>query len=168
MKTQLTIICLITLVQISCTTTHTSDRAITSTKPALSLEEKDAWRLLTGKWYGSQPTAGGGKREEIVERRRDGTQIIRFRTHDLTYGIKDDIEVGQWGISGPVYFTFYRGSVEGDYFSPSDPSNPSNYDAYHILNLTEERFEYEHVVTGNRFVLKKVPSYFEFTTTEKH
>lgn len=145
-----------------CDTTNTSTTTITSTKPSVSFSQEEAWRMMVGKWYGSQPTKNGGKKQEITEKQPDGTFKITFKITDPEKGIKESIEVGQWGLSGPIYFSIFRGWVKGEHYSPSNPSDPYNYDAYHIINLSNEVFEYEHVTTGNHYVIKKVPNDFEF------
>jgi hypothetical protein len=142
--------------------TQTSNTAISDSKPILDQDQKETWALLAGKWYGSQPTKNGGLRQHIVERSTDGKYKITFRSYDRDGTFKDKTEVGFWGASGPVYFSMYRGSVEGGKFRPANPANPYNYDAYRILTLTSETFEYESYDSGNRYVVKRVSSDFTF------
>jgi hypothetical protein len=145
-----------------CATTDTSKEAITSVKPSLTLSQEKTWKLMIGKWYGSQPTKDGGKKREIMERAPNGTYKITFRVYGKDGKYKEQTEVGHWGVSGPVYFLIFRGWVKGDKFSPANPADPYNYDAYKIVRLTNEIFEYESYSSGNRYIIKRVPQEFEF------
>ena len=90
-----------------CASNQTSQKEITSTKPALTLSQEDAWNILIGKWYGSQPTKEGGYKQEIMERFPEGTYKITFRVYDKNGQAKEQTEVGHWGVSGPIYFTIF-------------------------------------------------------------
>lgn len=145
-----------------CATTNTSRVAVTSQKPSLTLSQEETWNLMIGKWYGRQPTKDGGKKQEIVERSPHGTYKITFRIYDKDGNIKEQSEAGHWGVSGPVYFTIFRGWIEGDQLSPANPADPYNYDAYKIVKLNNDVFEYEHYSSGNKYVIKRVPNDFQF------
>lgn len=140
----------------------TSEEKVTPLKPPTSEAQAEAWNLMIGSWYGSQPTQDGGLLERISERFPDGTYKVRFRVHSPDGEVFEQTEVGNWGVSGEIYFAIYRGRVEGEKLIPSDPSDPYNYDAYEIVSLSEERFEYEHVANGNRYVVERVSPDFEF------
>ena len=140
----------------------TSEKAVTDPKPDLKLKEAETWGLMIGKWYGSQPTKEGGARSHIVERFPNGTYRITFRLYDPQGGYREQREVGHWGVSGPIYFTILRGWLEGDKMAPADPGDPYYQDAYKIITLNDEVFEYEHAASGNRFSIRRVPQDFEF------
>ncbi len=148
--------------QIGFANAQSSSESVTPEKPALRPSQVEMWHALVGKWYGNQPTHDGGNREQIVERYIDGKMSIRFRICDAYGACNDQVELAQWGVSGPVYFSIFRGWLDGDQFVPSDPSDPHNYDAYRITTLSKEIFEYEHFVTGNKFTVKKVVQSFTF------
>ncbi len=46
--------------------------------------------------------------------------------------------------------------------SPADSDDPYNYDAYKIVTLTSEEFEYEGYSSGSKFLIKTVANDFEF------
>lgn len=162
MRTLSIISILIMLAMMGCATTHTSTEEITSVKPSLPSSQEEAWNLLIGKWYGSQPTKDGGEKKEIVERSPQGTYQITFRIYGKDGQYKEQTEAGQWGVSGPVYFTIFRGWVKGNRFSPSNPADPYNYDAYRIIKLNNEEFGYENYSSGNRYIVKRVSDDFVF------
>jgi len=146
----------------SCTSSFSSDKKIEPAKPQLKLSQVDRWNMMVGKWYGKHEMKNGGYREHIAERTKNGQYKLTFRTYDKEGNYKEQIEVGEWGISGPYYFTMYRGQVKDKNFFPVDSSNPYNYDAYEILKITKSEFKYKHVEYGDIFTIKKVPLTFTF------
>ena len=160
MKKLFPVMVLLVIFLSSCATTDNFNIVIN--KPPLSQSEEERWRLLVGKWYGNTLSESGVRREIITVRLDDGTYKIRFRISDQMQVVEERTEVGRWGISGPIYFTIYFGWIEGDEFYPSDSLAPYNQDAYRIIMLNDEIFEYEHVVVQAKFVAKKVPMDFEF------
>src|SRR5690606_20461033 len=101
-------------------------------KPDISISQKEKWDLMVGKWLGNAVTERGDARRWLVQRFEDGTYQIDFVLHKKDGAVEKSSEVGQWAISGPVYFTSFRGWLRGSSLSPSDPSDPYNYDAYKI------------------------------------
>ncbi|MCR8921648.1 hypothetical protein NO559_02620 [Dasania sp. GY-MA-18] len=146
---------------VGCASTQTSPQPVAFAKPDLSISQEDQWQLMAGKWYGEQPTKDGGTRKWIVERFIDGAYRVDFLNVKNDGVIEKLSEVGQWGVSGPVYFSSFRGWLKDETIKFSDPSNPYNYDAYRIIQLNDKIFEYEHYSSGNRFTVKRVTSDFE-------
>lgn len=118
------------------------------------------WAQLIGKWFGSLDLEGGGKYTWINERKNDGTYKVQFRITDASGKKEEFIEVGEWGVSGDIYFTIYKGDLEGGKIIPVDTTNPTYRDAYRILNLTNDIFEYEGLDEGSRFSVRKVAPNF--------
>ena len=143
-------------------TATTSSKKIVAIKPKSSESQKDRWKLLAGKWYGNQIEKDGGWLEWIVDRSIDGKYRIDFRLHNEDGTYKDQVEVGEWGISGPIYFSIFKGWLKNKRFSPNDATNPNNRDAYKILKLDSEIFIYKNFETGNEYTVKKVPETFSF------
>jgi hypothetical protein len=144
-----------------CASGLTSREAVVAAKPRLGQSEEAAWNAMVGRWYGSQPTADGGVYRWIMDRSPRGTYEMTGRVYDGAGHYEERVEVGQWGISGPVYFSIYRGWIEGRILRYSDPTDPYNYDAYRIIRLTGEVFEYEAYDTKSRYVVRKVPPDFK-------
>ncbi|HET7834047.1 MAG TPA: hypothetical protein VFK88_13890 [Gallionella sp.] len=134
---------------------------INSGKP-LNQSSEQRRLILIGKWYGEAPTKDGLKQLELVEKRVDGTQKIHFKLTDK-FGkvMSDTTEVGDWGVSGPIYFSITRGWLHDGKVSPTDPTSAFFYDAYEILELTETTFRYKSVETGDQFVVRKVSDSFQ-------
>lgn len=145
-----------------CATTNTSNIAIDYEKTGLTYNQEKTWEIMIGKWYGSQPVKDGGTRQWIAERSDDGTYKITFRRYGKNGEIEEQTEVGYWGVSGPIYFSIFKGWVKDGYLEPSNPRDPYNYDAYRIISLTDSVMEYESASSGNRYTLKKVATDFWF------
>ena len=116
---------------------------------------------MVGRWYGDQPLKGGGRKQWIVTRATEGTYRIDFVNTSADGKVEKASEAGQWAVSGPVYFSSFRGWIKESVLRQADPSDPYNYDAYRITRLDEEVFEYESFVTGNRFSVRRVGAEFE-------
>lgn len=127
----------------------------------VSLRQGLRWVVMTGRWYGSQPTDDGGFREHLVERYPDGTYQIHFRIHSPDGGIVDSFEVGRWGVSGKVYFTFFAGWLEEGRMVPADSSDPYNYNAYIIESLRDGVMTYTSEPQGTTFTIRRVDQQFE-------
>lgn len=139
----------------------TSDAPIIKT-PDIPEQQLQQRNLMVGKWYGSQPIKEGGYREWIVARSRDGNYQIAFRHHSADGGYTQSVEVGDWGVSGGIYFSIFKGTVVNGSIEPSDPTEPANYNAYRLIKLNAQVMEYEHITSGNRFALKRVTPSFVF------
>ncbi|MDX1442354.1 MAG: hypothetical protein R3270_01115 [Gammaproteobacteria bacterium] len=127
----------------------------------VSLEQGLRWVVMSGRWYGSQATDDGGFREHLVERYPDGTYQIHFRVHAPDGEISDSIEVGRWGVSGKIYFTFFAGWMEDGRMVPADPSDPFHYNAYIIESLRDGQMTYVSEPHGNRYTIRRVDKQFE-------
>lgn len=103
---------------------------------------------LLGCWVGAAQIAGGGQRVWLVQRDRDGSFRIDFRTEVDNAEAEVTTEVGHWGVSGEVYFTMTRGWLTPAGPEPADMSDPYYYDAYLIEALDDSQFVYRHAETG--------------------
>ena len=157
------VLVLLTVIAMSgCASQHTLNTSVTESKPSVEASEEERWLLMVGKWYGNQPTKDGGVKQHIVERYPNGSYKMTFKITDAKGNSKESSEVGNWGMSGPIYFTIFRGWLHSTGLEQSDPSSPYNYDAYNIVSLTDNLFEYSHVTTGNKYKIQKVRPDFEF------
>lgn len=129
-------------------------------KPRPSLVETRRHHMLVGKWAGETQLRNGGRRQVLVERTVDGTFTVTFKTQWGTDHPVLEQQVGQWGISGPVYFTITTGWLDGDHIDPTDLGQPYYYDAYRIVELSDQRFEFESFATETTYLLWRVPDDF--------
>ncbi|WP_422367664.1 hypothetical protein [Pelagibius sp.] len=139
----------------------TATTGVTGTTLSQSAEETRSPRDgFVGRWYGEQKRAGGKVKRWTVDAFPDGVFRITFRFYEADGAYREQIEVGEWAISGPVYFLSTKGWVDGDTFLKADSSSPELYDAYRIISLEPKLFEYEHFVSGNRYQVRRVNSSF--------
>ena len=133
-----------------------------SVLPLLKGEAQDlSKRLLYWEFYeGGFMQAAHGVRGWLIQRRADGTYTVTFKDEPSNGDIEVNQNIGLWGISGPVYFTIMQGWIEGDEISQADPADPYYYDAYKIIALQQDYFEYESFTTNNRFVVRRVSDDF--------
>lgn len=121
---------------------------------------KSPREIFVGRWYGETPVAGGVTKRWVVDAFPDGVFRITFRFYDKDGSYREQVEVGEWGISGPVYFLSTKGWVDDGMFLKADTRNGELYDAYKILKLDAGVFEYEHYVNGSRYQVRKVDTGF--------
>lgn len=122
---------------------------------------KSPREVFVGRWYGEDKDAGDVTKRWLLDAFPDGVFRITFRFYEDDGGYREQIEVGEWGISGPVYFLSTKGWVDDGMFLKADTSNAQLYDAYKILKLEQQVFEYEHFVNGNRYQVRRVDTGFE-------
>jgi hypothetical protein len=121
---------------------------------------KSPREIFVGRWYGETAATDGTTKRWVVDAFPDGVFRITFRFYDDDGSYREQIEVGEWGISGPVYFLSTKGWVDDGTFLKADTRNGELYDAYRILKLDAGTFEYEHYVNGNRYQIRKVDTGF--------
>jgi hypothetical protein len=136
--------------------TFASDE-ISAVKPSLTQDKKAQRTAFIGKWESSQPTKEGGVRKTIMDRQSDSRYVVEFTVlnekSEVSYKQK---EFGFWGVSGGIYFTMYRGSIENDEFFPVDPNNAYNYDTYQITDISDNKLVYKSLSSENIFTYTRV------------
>ncbi|MEH6491296.1 hypothetical protein [Halopseudomonas sp.] len=123
-------------------------------------ERQSSWDAMVGRWYGDRVDEDGARIQWITQRYADGTYQVDFRSTSTRGHVENSTELGQWGLAGPIYFGFFRGWLEGDAFTPSDPSKADNYDAYNVISLTDDLMIYDSLTTGTRYEARRVPEGF--------
>ncbi len=145
-----------------CAANYKNDETLTSSFAQEPTEiRKNNWKLMVGTWYGTQPLNNGGTYSWVVRRNIQGQYRVDGEVIEPTGEVKLQVEVGEWGIGGNIYFSVFKGWLYGDEFSASDPTDPINRDVYTILELNENVFKYKHVDSGNTFTVKRVADDFE-------
>ena len=135
---------------------RSEDPAFPAYKPQPSHKEVRRHAMMIGHWVGESPVGAGGQRRVLLQRSADGTFEVTFETCRGEHPVLVEKQVGQWGLSGPVYFTITTGWVDGDRIDPTEPGEPYFYDAYRVINLQHDLFEYESFSDGRRYVMRRV------------
>ena len=146
----------IMVISFLCGCSAAKQNTVPGVKPPLPTSAYETRKLLIGKWLGEAKTDEGNRRQSLLDRLPNGTYKIFFRTYKSDASFEDQCEVGLWGFSGSVFFSIMRGWIVNEKFIPADPTDPAYYDAYEILKLTEQEFEYRHIPTNYIFRAKRV------------
>src|SRR5690349_4716275 len=85
------------------------DLQLSKANGAVARTADQRWKIMVGKWYGSRARDGGGRVEWVVDRKPRGAYQIAFRTTAADGAVSDDVEVGEWGVVGSIYFTIFKG-----------------------------------------------------------
>lgn len=145
-----------------CATARTSENENISFRPSKiePLHPQWEWKSMVGNWYSSETAKQGNTRQRLMQRFIDGSYKLTTKLKIKDKEISHNIEIGFWGISGPVYFSIFKGWVKHDKLAPSDTSNPDNYQAYKILELTDDQFKYQSFTTSSIVTLSRVSDDF--------
>lgn len=113
--------------------------------------------LLIGKWYRSTTNEHGEIISEYAEVAVDGSFEFTFIIHQSDGSVADKIiELGDWGLVGDIHFTITKSEIIEDEHYAVDLAEPDNYNAYRVLELTNKTFTYQHVVTEEIFISRRV------------
>jgi hypothetical protein len=149
------VLVILILIFSGCTTTNKN--IVTEFKPTLSEDKKVLRNLFVGKWISEQPNDKGGVNVTTVERMADSRYINEFKIFSSARILeKEQKEFGYWGVAGGVYFTMFRGWINGETLTPSDPTNAYNYDSYKIVESTPNRLIYKSLSSGNLYTYTRV------------
>lgn len=120
---------------------------------AASQDRSAAEMRMTGTWQGEfSPSAQAPVQRFITVRRDDGTFSVHARMYQGGRMVAEVRNAGLWGISNGMYFTVTT-DVNG---VKSDPKSPEATSAYLVQALEADRFDYVHVASGSRFVVRRI------------
>ena len=113
--------------------------------------------LLFGRWYRNDIDAQGNETVEYAELSSDGSFEFTF----LTMGIKGEIieqitELGDWGLVADIHFTLTKNELIDDELYSADLNNDDNYHAYKVLALDHQKFHYQHRLTNEEYIMRRV------------
>lgn len=113
--------------------------------------------LLFGRWYRGEQDKKGHTISESSELAADGSYEFTFIVYDDKGEIVEQtIELGDWGLVGDIHFTMAKSEfIDGDHYA-ADLGDGNNYHAYKVLQLNSQIFEYQHVISNEVFILRRV------------
>ena len=113
--------------------------------------------LLFGRWYRDDIDEQGKQVVEYAELSADGSFEFTFvSTEQQTNVTEQVIELGDWGLVGNVHFTITKSELIDQQLYAADLNDSNNYQAYNVLQLNHQTFEYQHVETKEIFMMRKV------------
>ena len=119
-------------------------------------KDEQTWNLLKGKWLGEKKRKDGSVHKWLTQHSNDGTYMTVFFNDD-----ERTVEVGEWGVSRNIEFKIFKGWIEDGSFKPALPQDHWTRDAYEIIILTDQDYEYRSLETGNLYRAKKVGDDYE-------
>lgn len=112
---------------------------------------------LQGKWYRSETLDSGHILTEYAQMAIDGSYEFSFIEHDSQGNIiEQTIELGDWGLVGDVHFTITKSEFVDEQHYSADLTHEDNYQAYRVKELNSQVFEYQHILTNEVFILRRV------------
>jgi hypothetical protein len=145
-----------------CASSLTSDNILPSAYYSNPSEKRETnWQFMVGNWYGSQKTRDGGVYSWIIRRDVNGLYKLEGKIVSPTGDVKKEVEVGEWGMGGTIYFTICKGWIKERNFAKSNPADPYYRDVYRILELTHDLIRYEHLDGGGSFTVRRVQEDFQ-------
>lgn len=113
--------------------------------------------FLFGKWYRSERDEAGNAFTEYAQMSEDGHYEFTFIQHDDIGNISEQtVESGDWGLVGDIHFTISKSEFINDEHYAADLTHEDNYHAYRVLTLDSQIFKYEHILTNEVFILRRV------------
>ena len=121
------------------------------------MTEKYSRELLAGRWYRKEINDEGNQLVEYAELCLDGSFEFSFvEQNSQSEIINQNIELGDWGLVGNIHFTITQEEVvDGEHYR-ADLADENNYHAYKVLALDSQIFKYQHVVSNEVFILRRV------------
>lgn len=113
--------------------------------------------LLIGRWYGGSSDIPENCFSEYAEIAEDGSFEFTFISLDEQgKELEKIIELGDWGLVGDIHFTITKSEIVDNNHYAADLADEDNYHAYRVLQLNSQIFEYQHVITKEVFILRRV------------
>lgn len=121
------------------------------------MSEQYSRELLAGRWYRMETNDAGNQLVEYAELCLDGSFEFSFVEQSVRGEIfSQTIELGDWGLVGDIHFTITQEEVvDGEQYG-ADLNDENNYHAYKVLTLDNLIFKYQHVVSNEVFILRRV------------
>ncbi|WP_415888474.1 hypothetical protein ACMXYV_10655 [Neptuniibacter sp. SY11_33] len=138
---------------IGCTEENSAKNAI---NPSASEEEVNRWKNALGLWEGQTPIENGDEYHWLLSLSEEGHFQLNATISHTDGTITKQIEVGDWGIDGNIYFVSPKGVIEEGNFVPFDTPKPDLYQAYEILESSSERFTIKHITSGDIFKTRRI------------
>ncbi|TWX67241.1 hypothetical protein ESZ36_13095 [Colwellia demingiae] len=113
--------------------------------------------LLFGRWYRNDIDEHGNETVEYAQLSSDGSFEFTFITLDIKGNIIEEItELGDWGLVADIHFTMTKNELINEELYAADLNNDDNYQAYKVLSLDHQIFHYQHRLTNDEYIMRRV------------
>jgi len=113
---------------------------------------------LLGSWFRQELDKYGMQHSENAIFNEDGSYEFTFISAKEGEIVEQVIEYGDWGLVGDVHFTITQSELVDEQYFEADLSQENNYNAYKVLQLNNHYFEYQHIVSKEKYFLKRTMS----------
>lgn len=122
-----------------------------------------SWLAAVGTWYGHLKNSNLERLEVIIV--HDPNGIYRAKTRRLGNEETLDIEVvyGEWGLSGPVYFSIPRAFEQGNEIIRFASYSPDQANTFKIAEFTEMRMKLIRYSDNLELTMVRVRDNFNFS-----
>ena len=125
-------------------------------KPRPPAEEQRLHELIVGNWVGETMAEGDRKGRFLAQHFEDGTLRVTVTSEASDGRASTEEYLGNWSISGPIYFTSVTGIAVERAADATDWEGTGNINAYEILEIDGKHFEYESFSSRTKFVARRV------------
>ena len=113
--------------------------------------------LLFGRWYRNELDDEGNETVEYAQLSADGSFEFTFTMLDSKGNIIEEItELGDWGLVSDIHFTITKDELIDKELFAADLNNADNYQAYKVLALDHQIFHYQHLLTNEEYIMRRV------------
>lgn len=113
--------------------------------------------MLLGYWYRGDSDNDGSQITEFARIESNGSFEFVFTQYNQAGEVIEEItELGDWGIVGDIHFTITQGELIDEVHYNADMEDEENYQAYKVLTLNSHIFKYQHIITKEVFILRRV------------
>jgi hypothetical protein len=113
--------------------------------------------LLFGRWYRNDIAENGNETIEYAELCSDGSFEFTFITLTKKGEVIEQVtELGDWGLVADIHFTMTKNELIDENLYAADLNNDDNYQAYKVLALDHKTFHYQHRLTNEEYIMRRV------------
>jgi hypothetical protein len=113
--------------------------------------------LLFGRWYRNEIDEQGKETIEYAQLSSDGSFQFTFITLDTKGELIEEVtELGDWGLVADIHFTLTKNELIDEELYAADLNNDDNYQAYKVLELNHHIFHYQHRLTNEEYIMRRV------------
>jgi hypothetical protein len=114
-------------------------------------------QMLFGYWYRGDSDNEGNQITEFARIEPDGNFEFVFIQYNQEGQVIEEItELGNWGLVGDIHFTITKGELIEEEFYDAEMEDEDNYQAYKVLELDSSIVKYQHIITKEVFILRRV------------
>ncbi len=113
--------------------------------------------LLFGRWYRNDIDENGNETIEYAQLSGDGSFEFTFITLDEKGEVIEQVtELGDWGLVADIHFTMTKNELIDEELYAADLNNDDNYQAYRVIMLDHKTFHYQHLLTNDEYIMRRV------------